>query len=67
MSDEITTEIAELDEVTTLGGVLMVDLAGLPPGSLVTLTVRVGPETPPAPDAVTETPRAYMGRRINTP
>lgn len=58
---------AELEGVVMNEGLLTVDLAGLPPGSLVTITVRVGPE--PAPPAEPEPPaqRRYMGQRINTP
>lgn len=70
MSDEpiradVPDEAAEA--VSFDRGVLLVDLAGLPPGSLVTITVRVGPEAP-APQA--EPPaqaKRHLGQRINTP
>lgn len=54
----------ELDEAGE--GFLLIPLRDLPPGSVVTVTIRVGPEPQPAqPDAPTETPRQYVGRRIN--
>lgn len=66
MSDEtpeITANVpAEAEEAISLNdGTLVVDLAGLPAGSTVTLTVRVGPEPAPAPEA----PQAlrFMGQR----
>lgn len=65
MSDEqpaITTETtSELEAVTLDEGMLVVDLAGLPAGSTVTLTVRVGPE-PAAPAEAPPAPR-FMGQR----
>ena len=70
MSDEpiradVPDEAAE--SVVFDKGLLMVDLAGLPPGSLVTLTVRVGPE--PAPPAEAPAPiKRHLGQgRINAP
>lgn len=66
MSDE-TPEFnadvpAEAEElVSESEGMLLIDLAGLPPGSTVTLTVRVGPE-PAAPAEAPPAPR-FMGQR----
>lgn len=65
MSDEQTNETAELESVVVNDGMLTVDLAGLPPGSLVTITVRVGPEQP-EPSAEPEPKvKSYAGARIN--
>lgn len=66
MSDE-TPEFnadvpAEAEElVSESEGMLLIDLAGLPPGSTVTLTVRVGPEPAPAPEPPPQ--RRHMGVR----
>jgi hypothetical protein len=64
---EITTDgLATDGEAVTLdNGMLVVDLAGLPAGSVVTLTVRVGPEPAPQPDTPKGKAYAGMGRPIN--
>lgn len=61
----ITTEVDHEQAVTLDNGMLVVDLASLPAGSVVTLTVRVGPEAPvPQPEAA-PTRRHMGGPRIN--
>lgn len=72
MSDEtpeITANVpAEAEEAISLNdGMLVVDLAGLPAGSTVTLTVRVGPEQPAPQDAPTQPRYLGGGPRINRP
>lgn len=67
MSDEAPTSMTEELIVTgETDQIVAIPLAGLPVGSLITISIRVGPEPPPAPGEVTPTPQRYMGQsRIN--
>ena len=53
-------EPERLIDADTSEGYLVIPLRDLPPGSLVTITVRVGPEPVAQPETVTPTPRRYM-------
>lgn len=57
-SEELVAAIAELDQVAELAGAIVIPVADLPAGSVVSISITVGPVAPaPAPEPTPE-PRA---------
>lgn len=62
MSDQTITKTVEIEP--GMAGSILIPLRELPTGSLITITIRVGPEQPAAPGEAA--PKRYMGGpRIN--